>query len=531
MIRRAAPALAAALVAACIFASSAHALTDTVPARSGFYGVNAQWVFDTDPSGWPAQFNSMVAAGLQVVRTDARWSVAEPGPPSGGGHTYDWSLFDTIAGTLARYGLTWMPTLGYPPPWAQEDPAANSSQDPGGLGSEMTLGHVQDFVDYASALAERYGDGGTFWNEHPSLPYKPVRQWEVWNEPNVTYYWDPQDQAPERYADLYMATRQALQRVNRHAIVLAGGLALVNPPIASDEIQFVKRMLTHRPELAQAVDVWGLHPYQQTIYWTFRRFARWRQALDLLVGHRVPIAISELGYTTKAAPSAVTDDQRGSELTTLTQELPRSGCDIYDFLPYAWESPEQNPNDPEQWFGIWNHDGTPKPSGQQFAGAVLQMRGLSSTPPPTDGLNLCDSQYPVPPDPQPPAQPQTVAPGPPTTSKPPAPPPGPPALAPPKPRGPRVQMSLRRRGRVLTVRVRCRSACRLDAYVMTRLKGHARYRTGRPLHGHNFSSRVQTLRLRLPRLSKRLVRRAELLVVAYDRSGATTRSARAVSLR
>jgi hypothetical protein len=478
---------------------------------SGYYGINAQWLFSTPQDTWPAQFQAMVQGGLTTVRTDARWSAAEPSAPSGGQHTYDWSFFDTIVGNLAKYGIRWMPTLDYPPMWAQEDPSD--------LGSEMKEGNVPDFVDYATALTRRYGNGGAFWHEHPELQPVPVREWEVWNEPNVTYYWNPQTNAPERYADLYLATRGAIKAVNPKAVVMAGGLALVNPPIASDEIDFIKRMFAHRPEVGTNVDVWGLHPYQESIYWTFRRFAIWRQALDKLAGRREPIAINELGYTT----TKVSDELRGQELTELAQQLPRSGCEIYDFLPYVWLSPEADGSDPEQWFGIWNHNGTPKPSGRQFVDAVLQMRGLSSTPTPTDELNLCDSQYPVPADPQPPLSPRLLVP-PPHTS------PG--TGKPVKQRGPGLRVSVRRdrKHARLVVTARCATPCKLGAYLMTRRTGERKLRTKSRTLTRRFKNGAQQLRVKLPAHGARLRPRAELIVVATDRSGASTRLTRNVLL-
>ena len=503
-------ALAAAAAAAAISAAPASA---DIP--SNYYGINAQWVFNTPQNTWAPQLTAMANGGLTVVRTDARWSIAEPNPPSGSGaHSYDWSTFDTIVGQLAKYGLQWMPTLDYPPPWAQEDPSD--------IGSETKVSNVPDFVAFAAAMVRRYGIGGTFWSAHPELPATPVREWEIWNSPNVTYYWDPQDNAPERFADLYLATRSAMKAVNHKAVVMAGALDLVNPPIASDEINFVKRMFAHRPEVRTQVDLWGLHPYQETIYWTFRRLAKWRQALDLLAGRREPIAIDELGYTT----TKVSDQMRGDELVELTQKLPRSGCDIHDFYPYSWLSPEQDRTDPEQWFGIWNHDGTPKPSGQRFVDAVLQMRGLSSTPPPTDQLNLCDSQYPVPPDPQPPVSPQSL--------RVPSTPPGPTAPAPPKPRGPGVKLGVhvnRKRGRI-ELTVSCPRACRLDAYLMTRRLGrHKKLHTQAVKHARRFTTRPRTLSFRIPLHAANLRPRAELVVVAFDRSGSSSRVTRKLRIR
>jgi hypothetical protein len=526
-VRRALVALAAT-VATVAFAAPARAADVGVPAPSDFYGINGQWVFQSPVDTWPTQFTSMANGGLTIVRTDARWSVAEPTPPSpSGDHTYDWSTFDTIVGTLAQYGLRWMPTLDYPPPWAQENPTENTPEDPGGLGSEMKEANVPDFTAFAAAMVRRYGPGGTFWSEHPGLPEMPPRLWEIWNSPNVTYYWNPQDNAPERFADLYLATRAAMRAVNHKVVVMAGALDLVNPPIASDEVKFIKRMFAHRPEVKTDVDLWGLHPYQETIYWTYRRLAKWRQALDKLTGRRMPIAIDELGYTT----TKVSDQMRGDELVELAQELPRAGCDVVDFMPYAWESAEQDPNNPEDWFGIWNHDGTPKPSGQRFVDAVLQMRGLSSTPPPTDQLDLCDSQYPVPPDPQPPVAPQHVTPTP-------APKPGPaptgpaPTPAPPKLRGPGIKVSVHKRHGLITVTASCSTACRLDGYLMTRRTGrHSRLHTQSVKHSSTFTTRSRTLHFRIPAHAAGLKPQAQIVVVSFDRSGMSSRATRKVRIR
>jgi hypothetical protein len=500
---------AAILAVAASLLAFAPAAGATVPA--GYYGINAQYVFITPQSGWNKQLNAIAASGLDMVRTDVRWSAAEPDKPSGpggSGHHYDWSLFDSIVGALAQHNLRWLPTLGYPPPWAQVDPTD--------IGSVMAPGRERDFLAFARALARRYGRGGSFWSSHQSIPYVPVTEYELWNEPNVIYYWNPQTKAPEDYADLFMDSSAVIKAVDPSAKILVGGLALVNPPLAADDIAFVHRMYAHRPELRSEIQIFGLHPYQETVYWTFRRFARFRQALDLTVGRRMPIAVTELGYTT----TKVSDAERGDELSQLTEEIPRSGCDIYDFMPYAWLSPEQDPDDPEQWFGIWNADGTPKPSGQQFVNSVLKMRSLSA---PSDALDLCDSQYPVPPDPVPPAAP-----------------PAPPAAPAPEPKqqvaairvrkGPSLRLSVRRdrKHSQLVVTGDCGTSCRLDVTLMSRVAGRHRkpkFRTRAFTHSRRFTAKPQTLTFQL---SKRLGKQIEVVVTAVDRSGASTRKSRLI---
>ena len=74
------------------------------------------------------------------------------------------------------------------------------------------------------ALARRYGRGGSFWKAHPRLPYEPITDYEVWNEPNFGRLWCPKPD-PGAYARLYLAARSAVQAVDPKALVLVGGLA------------------------------------------------------------------------------------------------------------------------------------------------------------------------------------------------------------------------------------------------------------------------------------------------------------------
>jgi hypothetical protein len=136
-------------------------------------------------------------------------------------------------------------------------------------------------------------------------------------------------------------------------------------------------MLAHRPDLRGAVDAVGLHPYQANLADTNVRLNRFRQGLDQLLGPSVPISVTEVGW----ASSAVPESDRAAYLAGLAAELPGSNCRVDHLLPYAWTTPESNPQDPESWFGIWNLDGSPKPSGAAYVQAVLGMRSLAGQAP------------------------------------------------------------------------------------------------------------------------------------------------------
>jgi hypothetical protein len=370
-LRRAALTLGLVFAAVGLGAGSAKAVS-----LDGFYGVNVQQVFSGSSSSWAPQLSAMANGGLQLARIDARWSDIEPNPPSGGTHNYNWSKYDAMVQGMAQAGLRWYPIVAYSTKWA--------GVTPGDSNSVVAPAHVGDFTAFATALAKRYGRGGSFWSSHPSLPQLPVTDYEIWNEENSSAFMRPQDSAPEAYADLYMASRNAIKAVDPAADVVVGGLALGMPGV-TDEVQFLQRMYAHRPDLAGHIDGVGLHPYQATLADTYMRLARFRGALDLLDGPSVPIEITEVGWATTSTSEA----DRATDLSLLAEQLPHSDCNVDRLIPYTWLTQENNPSDAEGWFGIWNRDGTGKPSGIAYLNAVKLMRGMTSTKAPTTPQAIC----------------------------------------------------------------------------------------------------------------------------------------------
>jgi hypothetical protein len=346
-------------------------------APANFYGVNVQAVFRGPLADWERNLSAMRSGGLQLARIDARWQNVEPRPPRRGVHLYTWAHYDRIVQMLASHGLRWLPIVDYSTRWA--------AATPGFKFSSVAPAHVRDFVAYARAFAARYGRGGSFWHSHPELPRLPVTEYEIWNEENSTIFWHEQQDAPERYADLFAAARFAIATVDPRARVIVGGLALVNPPQTMDEIDFLERMYLHRPELRGTLAGVALHPYQQSLSDTYMRLAKFRLALDRIDSPSVPIEITEVGWPTTAIP----ESQRAADLWTLARLLPYSDCNVDRFLPYTWVTSERNPADPEEWFGIWSRDGSPKPSGASYLAAVRLMRRAAASSPATPPVPIC----------------------------------------------------------------------------------------------------------------------------------------------
>ena len=132
-------------VAAGLGAGTANASLD------GFYGVNVQQVFNGSSASWTPQLAAISNGGLQLARIDARWADVEPGPPSGGNHSYNWSQYDAMVQAMAQQGLRWYPIVDYSAPWA--------GVQPGNFKSAPAAN--DDFAQFAKALAARYGTNGS----------------------------------------------------------------------------------------------------------------------------------------------------------------------------------------------------------------------------------------------------------------------------------------------------------------------------------------------------------------------------------
>lgn len=341
----------------------------------GYFGVNAQFLFSSfPPSAWPAHLDAIASSGIEGVRHDALWEQAEPKPPAGGAHVYDWARFDAVVAALAERRLRWLPIIDYSAPWAGVVPGDRFSAPRSDA----------DFAAYARAFAGRYGRDGEYWRANPGLPKVPVTSYEIWNEPNHPAFWRPAPDA-RRYAELYLATREAIRSVDPDARVVVGGLVTEGAP------EFVRTIYRHRPEARGRVDGVGLHPYgtrDDNLAKVVRSIASLRRTLNSLGADAVPIELTEIGWTTRGPYGAVSDARRAANFRWLADKLPRSDCGVGSVVAHTWVTLEQDPASREHWFGLYHPDATPTASGKAYAAAVgrLKREGVRSA---GGDLRLC----------------------------------------------------------------------------------------------------------------------------------------------
>jgi hypothetical protein len=78
------------------------------------------------------------------------------------------------------------------------------------------------YANYLTALIRRYGPHGNYWSSHPDVPKLPVRQWQIWNEPNLSFYWT--QPFAKTYVPLLKAAHDAIKKADPGAKVVLGAL-------------------------------------------------------------------------------------------------------------------------------------------------------------------------------------------------------------------------------------------------------------------------------------------------------------------
>jgi hypothetical protein len=198
------------------------------PVPQGFVGVDVDGpLFAPDTTlNFENQTQTMVANGVQSIRVAFNWAFAQPYQSFGqvpvadrdlftddvDGRPTNFSATDEIVGDAAERHLTVLPTILYTPGW-------DAKPNRHGL---ATPRRSAPYAEFAAALVARYGPQGKFWDENPTIPKVPIRMWQIWNEPNLSYYW-PQPFA-KSYVSLLRLAHSAIKRADPGARVVLGAL-------------------------------------------------------------------------------------------------------------------------------------------------------------------------------------------------------------------------------------------------------------------------------------------------------------------
>ena len=249
------------------------------------------------------------SAGVAYVKEDVSWRTLEP---SRG--VYDWSSMDRWVAAAAGGGLRIIALPCDAPRWAM--PRWNYAPVRGS-------GRLADFSDFVRELVERYGNRGAFWQEHPELAARPIRYYDIWNEPYVRRFWGREFPDPGGYARMFKAVVKAARPADPGArFMLEADTRVLATGYPGKP--FLAAMLRAVPRLGSYAYAVSVHPYQadgesprecsrprpsrgvrrdwRATVLDFCRIADIRRMLDAAGARRVRIWITEVGWS--SAPRA-----------------------------------------------------------------------------------------------------------------------------------------------------------------------------------------------------------------------------------
>lgn len=291
-------ALTIALVALPASASSAFA----VPAD--FWGVSPQ----APPSG--EEFKRLRTGGVDSVRIPISWASVQPNGPA----EANFGASDLLVAGAAAAGIDVLPFLYDAPSWAVTRVGVPGSG--GQVAAPKTLpvksgSQRSAWSNFVKLAVARYGPGGSFWAANPGLVERPIRTWQIWNEPNFKYFVVRPN--PADYGKLVNISYAALRSVDRGAKLILAGLFSepreaqfkVKPPQAYFATDFLDKLYKSTPGIKRKFAGVSLHPYTSKYQELTPDIEAFRDVLEQHRDAGKSLWITEIGWS--STPASRTD--------------------------------------------------------------------------------------------------------------------------------------------------------------------------------------------------------------------------------
>jgi len=283
------------------------------------FGVNIHF------TGQPRDLDLIAEAGFRFIRMDLSWSGIER---QKGVYDFQRTGYDALTEGCTKRGIRIVYILDYSNELYESDRSVRTEQG------------RKAFAAFAEAAAKRYAGKGILW--------------EIWNEPNIRQFWNPQPSADD-YSKLVAEAAPLVRNADPTGLVVAPATSGI--PFDWLEQCFKQGLLNH-------IDVLSVHPYRskppETVIADYT-------ALRELIGRYAPagrqilVICGEWGYSNVNWDKNPLSNQQQAQylarmfLTNLYQEIAVS-------IWYDWKNDGTDPNEREHNFGTVGHDLQPKPA-------------------------------------------------------------------------------------------------------------------------------------------------------------------------
>lgn len=392
MTRGALAALAVGALAGCGgVAAQPGAVKGTVPGVPGtspLAGIQDDRVYQVPEKDAESRVQTMARMGATIIRVDTRWDLVATtrpkNPKDPNDPAYSWAAYDTIVDAAAKRGVRVLMTVWGTPDWAADTKVPKSTRF-----ADYTRrpAKADDYGNFAYALASRYAPRG-------------VRDWEIWNEPNIPLFLRPQYAKKGRnWVNVSTATYSALAKsfyANVKKVDTGSRIAGVVTSPAGDQCpsscprspnartspsNFLKGL--NQPGLRPPMTVVSHHPYPITkprstnfpgsSYIDLYNINRFQQEVDKTYLRGKRLWLTEFGFSTvKVGEYSMFVSE--AEQAQYLQDAYRRVRPNTRVRMFVWYFLQDNAN----WgSGLLRQDGRAKPAAEVFS---LPMSPLSAAP-------------------------------------------------------------------------------------------------------------------------------------------------------
>jgi polysaccharide biosynthesis protein PslG len=366
MRRRLSSFIVVAVTAFFAWAASAAAATPLPPAFAGVT-LGTPWAL-------AGQVDRLAHAGVSAVRFPLNWASMQPSR-----YTEDWTKSDEVVGLLASRGIEAIPVLYSAPAWATSRTVLGIPVDhrPPSTAPVMLEDAPDAEADWSSWVHDavaRYGPGGTFWSSvyplhFPGARPRPVHVWQVWNEPNLDYFFQPKP-SPVRYAELVRISDAAITSVDPRATVALAGMP---GDVKFPGYRFLAQLYRVRGFRGE-FDLAAAHPYGWNLRKVRRQLDRYRAVMRRAGDRTKRLWVSEFSWGSARHDSQLNRGRAGqARMLVHTLRLLAAGRHRWRLSGASWYD-LQDPPHPRQtvgcaWCasaGLFDSRGNPKPSWHAF---------------------------------------------------------------------------------------------------------------------------------------------------------------------
>jgi hypothetical protein len=371
-----------ALVAVGALAATAPAASAGRSVPRGFIGANADGPLTADLDMFGGQMTPMVKAGVESIRFNFDWRRIQPYEssddvppgflpyyPDVNGRPTDFRRTDAKVGDAAKRGIAVQPVLMYAPNWAARHPGSASSPPK----------DFKAYANFATTMVERYGSNGSFWLENPSVPFRPVVDWQIWNEPHFSEFWKDHPWAGD-YVKMLKRADTAIHGADSSARTVLAGLA--------------NRSWRYLDQIYQKggkghFDIAALHPFTMKVHGVIEIIERARKVMKKHHDGGRPLVVTEMSWTSARGKTSrhfgieQTEKGQAKQLANAYELVAkdRKRLKLRAVYWYTWISRDRSKVDPFDYAGVLKvRSGEPvkKPAYKALRKGALALEGCAS---------------------------------------------------------------------------------------------------------------------------------------------------------